>query len=53
MDNSFNSREKLRCYLLICKKCKKRFGIEGVDYWSVKISLCSYCNEQTKKISLN
>jgi hypothetical protein len=28
---------------MICKKCKKRFGVEGVDYWSVELSLCSVC----------
>ena len=53
MNNKFSNREKLRCYLVICKKCKRRFGIEGIDYWSVKISLCSHCNKQKKKISIN
>lgn len=34
---------KSRRWLLICKNCNRRFGIDGVNYWSVKLGLCSIC----------
>ncbi len=39
---------------MICKKCSRRFGIEGVDYWSAKLSLCSGCepSKDNKQLSV-
>ena len=31
---------------MICKVCRKRFGVEGVNYWSVKLSLCEKCKKR-------
>jgi hypothetical protein len=34
--------------LVICEKCKKRFGKEGVNFWSAKISKCETCKKDNQ-----
>jgi hypothetical protein len=31
---------------MICKKCKRRYGNIGIDFWSIKLGQCKYCKDE-------
>jgi hypothetical protein len=31
---------------MICEKCHRRYGKEGVDFWSAETGICRICKEE-------